>query len=170
MASPLSLPALVELFDFNYWARDRHLQVCEALTEEQIWRPLVSSFPSLGFAIAHMVIVEWLWLERWQGRPPHALQSPEAFSSLAALSARWRLVESEMKAYLAQLDERALEQPFSYVNLEGQTWTYPLWHTMLHLINHQTYHRGQVAGLLRQLGVQPPGVDFLVGKDMGLRL
>jgi len=170
MTSPFSLPALGELFAHHYWARDRHLQTCETLSEEQIWRPLVSSFPSLGFALAHLVIVEWLWLERWNGRSPNALRSPEEFSSLAALSARWRQVESEMKAYLAQLDENALEQPYSYVNLEGQTWTYPLWHTVLHLINHQAYHRGQVAGLLRQLGVQPLGVDFLVGKDMGFRL
>lgn len=170
MTAPLSLPALGELFTHHYWARDRHLQACETLFEEQIWRPLVSSFPSLGFAFAHLVMVEWLWLERWQGRPPHALRSPEEFSSLEALSTRWRLVESEMKGYLAQLDEHALELPFSFVNLEGQTMTYPLWHTFLHLINHQTYHRGQVAGLLRQLGVQPPGVDFLVGQDMGFRL
>jgi len=170
MTAPLSLPALGELFTHHYWARDRHLQACETLFEEQIWRPLVSSFPSLGFAFAHLVMVEWLWLERWQGRPPHALRSPEEFSSLEALSTRWRLVESEMKGYLAQLDEHALELQFSFVNLEGQTMTYPLWHTFLHLINHQTYHRGQVAGLLRQLGVQPPGVDFLVGQDMGFRL
>ena len=170
MTPPLSLPALVELFKYNYWARDRHLQACEALTEEQIWRPLVSGFPSLGFAFAHLVVVEWLWLQRWQGRQPQDLRSHGEFSSLAALSARWRLVETEMKAYLFQLDKNALGQPFSYVNLEGQTWTYPLWHTLLHLINHQNYHRGQVAGLMRQLGIQPPGVDFLVGQDMGLCL
>jgi uncharacterized damage-inducible protein DinB len=52
---------------------------------------------------------------------------------------------------------------------KGQTWTYTLWRMMLHLLNHQSYHRGQIATLLRQLGIQPPEVDFLVAHDMGLR-
>ena len=39
---------------------------------------------------------------------------------------------------------------------------------MIHLLNHQSYHRGQVATLLRQLGLKPPQVDFLVAHDMGL--
>jgi len=41
---------------------------------------------------------------------------------------------------------------------------------MVHLLNHQSYHRGQVATLLRQLGIQPPQVDFLVAYDMEFRL
>jgi uncharacterized damage-inducible protein DinB len=38
---------------------------------------------------------------------------------------------------------------------------------MLHLLHHQSYHRGQVATLLRQLGIQPPDVDFLTAHDLG---
>jgi uncharacterized damage-inducible protein DinB len=38
---------------------------------------------------------------------------------------------------------------------------------ILHLLHHQSYHRGQVTSLLRQLGMQPPKVDFLDALDAG---
>ena len=73
-----------------------------------------------------------------------------------------------MREYLAGLSEEALECSATYVNTRGKTWIYPLWRMILHLLEHQSYHRGQVTALLRQLGVQPPKV-FLDALDMGFR-
>jgi uncharacterized damage-inducible protein DinB len=44
-----------------------------------------------------------------------------------------------------------------------------LWRMMMHLLNHQSFHRGQVTTLLRMLGAQPPRIDFLVGRDVDYR-
>ena len=88
---------------------------------------------------------------------------------LAALSQRWQTVEREMREYVASLSEEALECPLTCVSTRGQTWTYTLWRMILHLLQHQSYHRGQVTVLLRQLGVQPPKVDFLDAHDMDFR-
>ena len=62
MSTTISLAILNELFDYNYWARDRQLQTCGALTEEQLLRPLGNSFPSLRDTLTHLLAVEWLWL------------------------------------------------------------------------------------------------------------
>jgi uncharacterized damage-inducible protein DinB len=86
---------------------------------------------------------------------------------LRAVSEQWRGVEREMRDYLGTLDEDALQKPLTYVSQKGDTFTYELWRLMLHLINHQSYHRGQVATLLRQLNVQPPAVDLLPGYRVG---
>ena len=163
------MATLNELFDYNYWARNRQLQACAGLTEEQFLRPLGNSFPSVRDTLTHLLAVEWLWLERWRGRAPRTLLAPEEFPTLAALSQRWQAVEREMREYLAGLSEEALECPLTCVSTRGQTWTYPLWRMILHLIQHQSYHRGQVTALFRQLGVQPPKVDFLDAHDMGFR-
>ena len=40
MSETVSLSILNELFDYNYWARDRQLNACTLLTEEQFLRPL----------------------------------------------------------------------------------------------------------------------------------
>jgi uncharacterized damage-inducible protein DinB len=84
---------------------------------------------------------------------------------VGTISERWKGVESDVRAYLRGLTPEALTRPLSYVNLQGESWTYPLWQALLHLVNHQTYHRGQVTMLLRQLGVAPAAVDFLVYID-----
>jgi uncharacterized damage-inducible protein DinB len=169
MTGTISLSVLNELFDYNYWARDRQLQACATLSEAQFLRPLGSSFSSLRDTLAHLVAVEWIWLERWRGRSPRSLLSAEDFPTVAAVSERWHGVESEMRQYLAGLSEDALARSITYVNRQGQTWTYVLWRMMLHVLNHQSYHRGQVTTLLRQLGVQAPEVDFLVAHDVQFR-
>jgi uncharacterized damage-inducible protein DinB len=167
MSGTISLATLNELFDYNYWARDRQLQTCAGLTEEQFLRPLGNSFPSVRDTLTHLLAVEWLWLERWRGNSPRTLLAPEEFPALAALSERWRTVEREMREYVSGLTEEVLERPMTCMSTRGQAWTYPLWRMIEHLLHHQTYHRGQVTALFRQLGVQPPNVDFLDACDAG---
>ncbi len=169
MAETISLAVLNELFEYNYWARDRQLQACATLTDEQFLRPAGGSFASLRDTLVHLLAVEWLWLERWRGRSPRSLLPPEEFLTLAAVFERWRTVEREMRDYVALLTDEALERSITCIGTRGNTWTYPLWRMIVHLLNHQAYHRGQVTNLLRQLGKQPPKVDFLDGLDAGFR-
>lgn len=44
---------------------------------------------------------------------------------------------------------------------KGEPYSHPLWQMMQHLINHGTYHRGQVTTMLRQLGVKPVATDLI---------
>ena len=157
------------MFEHNYWARDRQLQACAPLTGEQFLRSLGNSFPSVRDTLVHLLAVEWLWLERWRGRSPRVLLAPEEFPTLVAVCERWQAVEQEMKQYLVALPEEALEQLVTCVGTRGNKWTYALWRMMVHLLEHQSYHRGQVTALLRQLGVEPPKVDFLDAQDAGFR-
>ncbi len=160
----IPLETLRELYDYNYWARDRQLEACRPLTAEQFLRPLGSSFASLRDTLAHLVLVEWVWLERWQGRSPKGIPTDE-FSTVAAVEERWRQVEHDLRRHLDSLSDAALAAPLTYVNLRGQTCTYPLGKAIWHLVNHQTYHRGQVTTLLRQLGATPVGVDYTLYLD-----
>ena len=169
----IPVDTLRDLFDYNYWARDRQLEACAALTEEQFLRPMGNSFSSVRDTLAHLVAVEWVWLERWLGRSPTKLDggeySAETFPTLGTVRERWRTVEGNMRSYLSGLQDSALERPLSYTNFKGERWTYPLWQTLVHVVNHQTYHRGQITTLLRQLGASAPVIDFLVAQDVGAR-
>jgi len=167
VSNTVSLAAIHELFAHNYWARDRQLQVCAALTEEQFLRNLDSSFGSVRDTLVHLIETEWIWLERWLGKSPQSTLSPQEFPSLSAVTEKWNAVEREMRKFLATLTDEALVKPVTYLSQKGDSFTYELWRPMLHLITHQSYHRGQVATLLRQLGFEPPTVDFLPGYRMG---
>jgi uncharacterized damage-inducible protein DinB len=165
----ISLETLRELYDYNYWARDRQLKACAALNEEQFLRPMGNSFSSVRDVLAHMIFAEWAWLERWLGRSPTTADreqvAPERFPTLASVRDRWGELERKLRSYLFELDERALNQPLIYTNWRGEICTYPLGQTIFHVVNHQTYHRGQITTLLRQLGAEAPAIDYLVMQD-----
>jgi uncharacterized damage-inducible protein DinB len=166
----IPVETLRELFDYNYWARDRQLEACAALTAEQFLRPMGSSFSSVRDTLAHLVAVERVWLERWLGRSPTKAEAQvmaqafaaETFPGLTVVRERWQSVERDLREYLHGLEEAQLKQPLTYTNARGERWTYPLGETLFHVVNHQTYHRGQITTLLRQLGAAAPGIDYLV--------
>jgi uncharacterized damage-inducible protein DinB len=164
------LPVFLEEIEHHYWARDSQLHACESLTVEQFLSPIGGSFSSVRDTFAHMVAVEWLWLERWRGTSPKALIPVEDFPTLAAVSNRWKAVEQELRGYLSNLNDSDLDHSLTCTSTRGEVWTYPQWRMIVHLLNHQSYHRGQVTNHLRMLGVQPPRGDFLVGLDAGFRI
>lgn len=169
----ISLETLRDLFDYNYWARDRQLEACAALNEEQFLRPMGNSFSSVRDVLAHLIFAEWVWLERWRGGSPTQADkqqvAPDKFPTLDSIRERWGALERDMRSYLGGLDEQALSGSLTYTNWRGQVCTYLLGHTMFHLANHQTYHRGQITTLLRQLGANAPEVDYLVMQDEKIR-
>jgi uncharacterized damage-inducible protein DinB len=67
--------------------------------------------------------------------------------------------------FIHNLADESLDKMITYINLKGETWTYPLWQMLQHLVNHSTYHRGQVTTMLRQLGAEPAATDFLLFFD-----
>ena len=160
-------PAVLQrLYGYNYWARDRQLEACGKLRPEQFTRPLGGSFASLRDTLAHIAGCDWIWCERWNGRSPRALPRGDQFPGLPALAEYWHGVELDVRRFVASVTEAGLSQPLTYTNLAGEQWTYALGEAMFHLLNHGTYHRGQVTTLLRQLGAEAPAVDYLVMQDM----
>jgi uncharacterized damage-inducible protein DinB len=149
-----------QLFDFNSWANARMVSAAKALTAEQLEAPLVSSFPSLKDTLAHIVGTEWIWLRRWLGDSPTSVPGWVAEPRLAELEVQLAAVESERASFLARLTEADLDEVISYRALDGLPFSLPLGQLIRHVVNHSTYHRGQLATLLRQLGHTPPSTDF----------
>lgn len=150
-----------QLFEFNRWANERILEVVAALTEDQFVRDLRSSFPSVRDTLVHVMSADWIWLERWHGVSPERRPEAWATSDFAALRERWAEVERRRDAYLAALTEARLDEVLEYRNLAGQAASSAVWQMLRHVVNHSTYHRGQVTTMLRQLGATPPSTDLI---------
>ena len=151
----MTLQDLHTLLDYHYWARDRLLDAIEPLTPEQFNRALGSSFTSVRETVVHIYAAEWAWHARWQGQPPTALMTSEAFPDVAAIRRAWIAQEGKMRAFLESLGEDGVARVFEYKLLSGQGGASPFWQMLQHVVNHASYHRGQVTTLLRQLGVAP---------------
>src|SRR6185437_8220373 len=110
---------------------------------------------------AHMLGADWAWLSRWQGHSPSALPESWDLSTFDALRARWAEVERDQEAFIAGLTDDALRRPLAYRNWAGESCEEPLWQILRHVVNHATYHRGQVVTMLRQLGATAPSTDLI---------
>ena len=158
-----------QLYSYNKWANLTVLQSVAPLSQEELTRQLGGSFPSVRETLVHILGAEWIWLRRWKGVSPRALFDKAEFPSLDVIKGRWREIETEQMDFVKDLTDEKLKQIVSYVNLKGQTWEYPLGWLMQHLVNHSSYHRGQVANFLRQLGATPAATDFLIYFDVQRR-
>jgi uncharacterized damage-inducible protein DinB len=105
--------------------------------------------------------VEWLWLERFQGRSPAALPDVHQFAETAALKASWSHFEPVLLNFVRGLSQTDLNRIMEYKTMKFGVYKNPLWQSMLHLVNHGTYHRGQITTMLRQLGAQPILTDLV---------
>jgi len=151
----MNLQDLQTMLAYHYWARDRMLGAVEALTPEQYTRDLGSSFKSIRETVTHIYAAEWAWYSRWQGTSPTALLPADRFADLAALRQAWTEHEGKMRAFVNGLGEQDVARVIEFKLLSGQAGASPLWQMLQHVVNHASYHRGQVTTMLRQLGAQP---------------
>jgi uncharacterized damage-inducible protein DinB len=152
----MNLVDLRTLLDYHYWARDRMLDAIAALTAEQFTRDLGSSFKSVRDTVVHLYGAESSWYSRWQGISPTALLPPDQFSDCESLRAQWSEHEVKMRAFLENLGESDVTQVIEFKLLNGQPAALIFGHMLQHVVNHASYHRGQVTTMLRQLGASPP--------------
>jgi uncharacterized damage-inducible protein DinB len=154
------------LYAFNRWANRRLLDAASSLTSEELTRDMTTSHGSVLGTLLHIFWAEWLWLQRWLGRSPAQGDLPIGeIHDVASLVTRWRELEEVQRSFAAGLTEDALTRRVGYENFAGERWEYSLVHMLQHVVNHSSYHRGQVVTLLRQLGHQPPTTDLLVYFD-----
>lgn len=149
------------LYEFNAWADRRVLEAANALSKEEFVKPLGSSFSSVRDTLAHILGVEWLWLERFQGRSPSALPDIHQFAEIEPLKVRWSEFEPTLLNFARSLSQDDLDRVMEYKTMKFGVYRNPLWQSMLHLINHGSYHRGQITTMLRQLGAQPILTDLM---------
>jgi uncharacterized damage-inducible protein DinB len=155
------------LYEYDRWANNRVLQAASALNVEQFKRDLSASFGSVRDTLLHIIGGEWGWLTYWKEASPDptflkdlwtrhdALFNPNAFPDVAAVQAKWAEIEKEQVEFVNRLTSESLEK---MLPIRGTQLS--LAHLMQHLTNHSTYHRGQVAVMMRQLGAKPVATDF----------
>ena len=151
-----------KLYEYDRWANARTLGAVEKLRDEQFRRDMSSSHRSIRDTLVHILSAERVWLARWKGGSPATHLDPSKFPSVAALGAAWEELERNMGVWLGSLTDERLQDMVSYATFGGQPQSQPLWQQMAHLANHSSYHRGQLATMLRQLGAEPVATDLIL--------
>ena len=152
---------VTDLLDYYYWAQERVFDAVEPLSAEQFTRDLGSSFSSVRDTLVHIHFAECIWYARW-AKESMPMPTADAFPDLASVRQASRTHEARVRALLERLGQDGVNQSLEYTSrLDGKDHSSPYWQMFLHVINHGTYHRGQVTMMLRQLGAKPVGTDLI---------
>jgi uncharacterized damage-inducible protein DinB len=155
-----------QLLTYTEWANDLAMKAAAALPDEHLRRDFGISHKSIFGTLVHMAGAEWIWLERWQGYSPTKAEawsrwSTESCNDLLTLKDRWTELVNQRTQYVSELDESTLTAELAFKLLSGDSSSMLLINQMQHVVNHATMHRGQVVGMIRQLGIEPPATDLI---------
>lgn len=143
------------LATYNRWANTRLLQMAATLTAPELERDLEASFGSLRGTLIHLLWGERGWLRFWQVGEFVPEPRSEDYPDWKALEQAWREHQERYERFLHGLTQTDLD---GHRTLDGTIYT--LGELVQHSLNHSTYHRGQIALLIRQLGYAPPFTDY----------
>lgn len=155
-----------QLLTYTEWANDLAMAAAANLPDESLHRDFGISHKSIFGTLVHMAGAEWIWLERWHGYSPTKAEawsrwSTESCNDLTTLKTHWTELATRRTQYVSRLDEPTLATELSFKLLSGDPSSMPLISQMQHVVNHATMHRGQVVGMIRQLGLEPPATDLI---------
>jgi len=145
-------PDLVSLcrlqLDFMRWA------------DELMLAAVASNMPDQIGTLQHIYLAEKVWLARIRGQKDIVITDLEAPPDLAALQEAWPLMHRSWLDWASVLHDA--ETVIPHRNAAGVEFRMPAWQVVLHLVNHGSFHRGQVATMLRSNGFVPPTTDLIV--------
>lgn len=156
----MTLQEITQLVAFNRWANERFFEALNKLPAEQYGRDLHSSHGGIHGTFVHIIAAEKGWLCRWLRQPETTTAAVSRIHSLEELQAYWEGVCAEVSQFIATLDERKLQKTLTTSTQTG-TYTSPYWQMIQHVVDHSSYHRGQIVTMLRQLGATPPSTGLL---------
>jgi len=162
----MNISEIRHLYAYTEWANRLVLEAAERLPREELIRDVKVSHHSILGTLAHMAGAESIWLERWHGVSPVGPDVWEQWTiqhchDMQQLRAKWQPIIDKRHAYLERLTDAELARELSYKRFTGEDYSLPLVHQLQHVVNHATLHRGQVVGMIRQLGITPPTTDLL---------
>ena len=145
---------------YTAWASGRLLEAAAALSGEELNRDFLTADKTVLGTLVHCFAADRIWFHRVDGTLRSSFIDPEDHS-LPLLSTEWPKYGQRWLELLAMESEESLQRIVTFTDLKGKQHQQPLWQIILHMVNHATHHRGQVAGFLRTMGHVPPQLDLI---------
>jgi len=146
---------------YNAWATRRVLESVNVMNCDEFRRDLGSSYGGIYGTLAHIFQADSIWFDRLIGVPTASLANYAPDADFAGFSRQWLAVLDRWVSWAEALDDAGWDRIVPYRNTKGEPDSQPAWRIALHVVNHASYHRGQITTMLRQLGREPLGTDLM---------
>lgn len=148
---------------YSVWANETLIEQLKKLDETILYQEVNSSFPSIAKTLLHMWDAEVVWLKRFQGVSLTDWPSKNFNGTTTDLLNGVLKSSRDIQAFVASRGAVFVKGMVRYKNLKGNEFEDPAEPLLYHIVNHGTYHRGQITTMLRELGVTDPvGTDIIL--------
>ena len=144
---------------YTGWASRKALEAVQALPPEEQTKPRGVSHESIARTLLHIYMADRIWYKRVV-EPELEMPDWNMNFPLAKLARDWSELQQRWEAWAESLQDSGADRIVTYTMRDGSPGRTPASQLVLHVVNHGTLHRGQVVGMLRQLGIAPPNTDL----------
>ncbi|MCK8101801.1 MULTISPECIES: DinB family protein [Bacillus] len=155
----------LQLYEYNVWAHQQMFNRLKELPQEVYRQEIQSVFPSISHVLSHVYLSDLGWLEVFSGKSMnHALALAEQLKDqtvakeLAEMEALFLKLSERYTAFFKQKEQ--IHKPLQIENPAGGIMKTTASELVPHVVNHGTYHRGNITAMLRQIGYASAPTDY----------
>ena len=145
---------------YSGWASRKVLEAALALPSQDLAKPMSVSHESIAKTLTHIYFADAIWYSRIADSS-YPVPSHDALPPLDFVVGEWPRLQAKWEAWADAADDADLARQVPFKSRFVGDAGLPAWQIVTHVVNHATLHRGQIVGMLRQLGVKPPATDIV---------
>lgn len=155
------------LFDYNWYSRRKFLKNMAELPWKKVTESSGASFDCIRNIFVHSLQSEQFWIRRLSGKSTEGIYSTPftKFAVLKIIQEYANKVEDETKKYLGTLTKEKLNSKFEYKGRDGKLRYYRIEDVLLHVIEEEIHHRGELLCIYWQNDIRPPYTSYMAYKS-----
>jgi uncharacterized damage-inducible protein DinB len=150
---------VVALFAFDRWANAKVFDACRKLTAEQFVAEPVPGWSSVRSTIYHIALATEFNLRTLASDPDDRIPAEADLATVDDVAQLLERAYCRFEELRPTLTPERLNTVLTF-RAVGRTFTLPRWAILRHIVNHSSYHRGQIASKLKRFGIEQSITDF----------
>lgn len=148
--------------DYNLWMNTRLFELCRSIDDAERKSDRGAFFGSIHRTLNHILYGDLAFMSRFTGNPAVVPElGVELHDDFDELWQSRSSLDKRILDWSSTLTANWLEEELTYTSkVDGLTRTVPRWVLVVHMLNHQTHHRGQITTILSQMDLDVGTTDI----------
>ena len=152
---------LVKHVEYQQWANQKIANSIQSLPNEVVEKEFGGSFPSMRLTLLHLLQADYRWLHRLKGFPIVDVPTAWQHADVHTLLTTWISVQEQLVSRVKEIAPEG-NKNVKFTTAKGDSYELPLADVIAHVVNHATYHRGQLVNMMRMAGEKPESTDYFL--------